>query len=295
MVPSTYDSWLEHYHGELLEDLDARCRTAPDFELFRDLDDDLWAILLSKEFSLYPNLRRALPDLPSPALQEQFTGRSGVELAAQSTRFYRRLKDLYGRHGARPLRESRVLDFGCGWGRLTRYLVRDVAPGNLFGCDPDPEILAVCKQTRVPARLALSEAVPSALPFREKLDLIFAFSVFTHLSEEAHEACLRAIYDGLERSGVLVVTVRPAAYVTDGHVGDDLASDDEAVRALMGDEPTYAFAAPHLKGPFAEGGTFGKAVINLPYIRERWGEMFSLLEVTLQVDDIYQVVVTLQR
>ena len=35
--------------------------------------------------------------------------------------------------------------------------------------------------------------------------------------------------------------------------------------------------------------------MNPSYMRERWGELFSLLDVTLQMDDIYQVVVTLRR
>ena len=44
------------------------------------------------------------------------------------------------------------------------------------------------------------------------------------------------------------------------------------------------------------GGAFGKvAMINLPYIRERWGELFSLLEVAPQISDMHQVVVTLRR
>ena len=36
-------------------------------------------------------------------------------------------------------------------------------------------------------------------------------------------------------------------------------------------------------------------MINLPYIRERWGELFSLLEVAPQISDMHQVVVTLRR
>lgn len=289
---SLYDSWLRHYHDELLEALDARCQhdSEPDYGWFRELSDDLWAILLTKQYSLYPSLRAALPDLPNPDLQRRFNGRSGVELATSSLGFYGRLKDLYARHGAKPLDESRVLDFGCGWGRLTRYLARDVASGNLFGCDPDPAILAVCEQTRVPARLARSEEVPSSLPFRERFDLIYAFSVFTHLSEEAHEKCLRAIHRGLEQSGVLVLTARPPAYITDGLALDGL---DEAVGDLESDEQRYAFA-PHVGQPL-KVGTFGEAVINLPYMRGRWSELFSLRDVSLQLDDMYQVIITLQH
>lgn len=287
--PSAYDSWLRQYHGDLLEALDIRCRdrSTPDYEWFRHLDDDLWAILLSKHYSLFPNLRQALPDLPAPELQRKFNGQSGIRLQARSKRFYGRLKELYDRHGSKPLSESRVLDFGCGWGRLTRYPAKDIAPGNLFGCDPNSEILAVCERTRVPARLTPSEPILSELPFQERFDLIFAHSVFTHLSEEAHEACLKALHPGLERSGVLILTVRPAAFITDG-LADGLG--DEEVDALMSDQPAYAFAPQR-----TFGGAYGDAVINLPYIRERWGELFSVLDVAVQLDEPYQVVVTLRR
>ena len=35
-------------------------------------------------------------------------------------------------------RDSRVLDFGCGWGRVIRFFLKDVAPWNLVGVDIDP-------------------------------------------------------------------------------------------------------------------------------------------------------------
>ena len=49
-----------------------------------------------------------------------------------------------------PARELPVLDFGCGWGRLTRYLARDVAPGRLFGCDPVDVDPRRCRETPRP-------------------------------------------------------------------------------------------------------------------------------------------------
>jgi hypothetical protein len=36
-------------------------------------------------------------------------------------------------------------------------------------------------------------------------------------------------------------------------------------------------------------------VVNIAYVRERWGELFELLEVSLMLDDIDQVVLTLRR
>src|SRR5680860_1739698 len=89
-------------------------------------------------------------------------------------------------YGATDLSGSRVLDFGCGWGRLTRMLAKDLNPGLLYGCDPVESILDVTRESEVPATLARSEFLPETLPFEEKFDLIFSFSVFTHISEKAH-------------------------------------------------------------------------------------------------------------
>ena len=107
-----------------------------------------------------------------------------------------------------------MLDFGCGWGRLTRMLARDVPYERLCGCDPSEEILDVCRRDRVPARLARSAYMPDCVPFDGPFDLAFAFSVFTHLSEPAHERCLDALHAALAPGAILVVTVRPSAYLS---------------------------------------------------------------------------------
>src|SRR5215211_2338012 len=49
-TPGRYDSWLEHFHGDTLGRIDAACRGggAECFALFRHLDVDLWALLLTQ-------------------------------------------------------------------------------------------------------------------------------------------------------------------------------------------------------------------------------------------------------
>ncbi|HTE59569.1 MAG TPA: class I SAM-dependent methyltransferase, partial [Solirubrobacteraceae bacterium] len=209
------DSWLEHLHGDRLDLIEAACEAggAERFALFRDLDADLWALLLTQEFSVYPHIRSLLPTVPDPDLQVLWNGASGVQLAAQGAAFYRKVLERFAQAHAGPLSGARVLDFGCGWGRLTRCFARDVEPGRLFGCDPVQGILDVGAESGVPARLARSEFMPDRLPFDERFDLAFSFSVFTHLSEAAHMCCLRALHAALAPGGLLVVTVRPPEYL----------------------------------------------------------------------------------
>jgi len=189
-----------------------------------------------------------------------------------------------------------VLDFGCGWGRLTRFFARDVAPGSLLGCDPSEEILDICRRHRVPAKLARSEYVPERLPF-EGVDLAFSFSVFTHISERAAETCLRALHQALNPGGLLIVTIRPPAYLElDAKMSGALAELGDPVEALR--EPQYVFVPHPTEGhPQYEGGemTYGESVISLPYIRERWSELYDLVDVKAFTGDIYQVAVTLRK
>ena len=299
--PPRHDAWLEHYWGERLAAIEVACAAGgPErFALFGDLDTDLWALLLTREYLGYPNIRALLPDDPDPALQELWNGTSGVALAAQGAAFYDRLRARFAEHGARDLAQARVLDFGCGWGRLTRFLARDVAPGALYGCDPSQQILDVCRDCRVPAVLARSDNVPERLPFGERFDLAFAFSVFTHLSERAHLASLRALHAALVPGGLLVVTVRPPDYL---RLSPLMAP---ALRAL-GADPDAALRAPrHLfvahpaqdSHPQYDGGemTYGEAVITRAYIEERWSELFEVVGFDLLIADPYQVMVTMRR
>jgi SAM-dependent methyltransferase len=297
------DSWLEHFYGDRLAAIDAGCAEgseADGYASFRDLDDDLWAVLLTQQYELYPHIRTLLPSVPNPEFQELWNGRSGLALACQSRAFYTRLCAAYGRHGERPLADAWVLDFGCGWGRLTRYLARDVTPGRLYGCDPVEGILDVCRANRVPARFAQSEFLPDRLPFDERLDLAFAFSVFTHLSEAAHERCLLALHRSLRPGGILIVTIRPPAYLSScvplRPRLDELGSNVQAALAA----PRYLFV-PHAAEPshpvqHDESQTdYGETVITMAYIRERWCRWFTLLDVGLQLEDPHQVILTMRR
>jgi SAM-dependent methyltransferase len=297
------DSWLEQFHGRRLRRIDAACADGQGeqrYALFRDLDDVAWAVLLSWQYELYPHIRAVLPTMPEPALQEIWNGASGLALASQTTSFYTNLRSLYAKHGARPLSESSVLDFGCGWGRLTRYLLRDVARGRLYGCDPVEGILDICRANGVAANFATTEFLPERLPFDEPFDLAFAYSVFTHLSEAAHEASLRALYESLQPGGILIATIRPPEYLYHCDalrpVVESLGRDPDAALAL----PRYLFV-PHLANPqhpqTMDAGQieYGETVITMSYVRERWSRWFELLEADDQPNDLHQVVLTLRR
>ena len=305
-APARLDEWLEPLFDPELSRIDTAVKSAgvEGYAEFRDLDDDLWSLLLTREYECYPNIRAFLPGHPDPALQTMWNGTSGTTLAAQSVCFYRKLKEMQATYGTGELAETDILDFGCGWGRLTRMLAKDLDPGHLHGCDPVEDILDVSRKTGVPAELARSEFLPETLPFPDasgKFDLVFSFSVFTHISEAAHLASLKAIHDGLKPGGLFVVTVRPPAYI-DFNVHMQPAVDrlgPDRLTELR--KPAYVFVPHNTEGhPQYDNAaddpmSYGETVITLPYIRERWGDMFDLLDVSVLTGDMYQVALTLRK
>ena len=97
---AAHGDWLESVHGEALAAIERACADPDDgrLALFRGLDTDTWALLLTQEHDRYPNIRALLPSVPDPALQTLYNGRSGVPLALQSKDFYERVRTRFAEH-----------------------------------------------------------------------------------------------------------------------------------------------------------------------------------------------------
>ena len=82
-------------------------------------------------------------------------------------------------HGGGP-RGSRLLDWGCGCGRVTRHLL-DKGFDSVAGCDLDSEAISWCRQNLPGAEFFVSPPEPP-LPIEDaSLDVIIGCSVVTHL------------------------------------------------------------------------------------------------------------------
>lgn len=288
---SDLDRWLVPLFGEQLRSIEAKLEGAgPEgWREFRDLDDDLWALLLTLEYDSFPRIVSYLPELPPKEIQEKWNGASGPALAAQSVSFYRKLKQIQNRFGQCALADAKVLDVGCGWGRLTRMLARDVEPGNLYGCDPVDEILQHCREDGVPANLARSEFLPESFPFETSFDLVFAFSVLTHVSERSANSVIGSVARSIAPAGLFVFTVRPISYLEVNPLMAPAAGQSE--------EP-YIFVPHPTEGHFQFDGAemnYGEAIITIPWIERNWSDEFEITDVAVMTADIYQVVVTLRK
>jgi len=99
---------------------------------------------------------------------------------------------------------ARWLDFGCGYGRVIRLLVRLVPPGRIVASDVIEQGAEFCH----------SEFGVAHLPSRSELDslhlgqfdFIYAISVLTHLNEQNSVAFLRLLGESLAPGGIAMFT-----------------------------------------------------------------------------------------
>jgi SAM-dependent methyltransferase len=176
----------------------------------------------------YPALSKLMPRMADAKHQKGWTGTSGMDLFKQSTFFMRLIESNYARFRKDSFENKTFLDFGCGYSRYIRMLYYFTQPDQIWGVDPWDRSLNISKEDGVKANFVLSETVPTWLDVPDKnFDVIFAYSVFTHLSERSTHACLDALLPKMKDDGLLLITVRPVEFwpFIDGVRGTNLAPE----------------------------------------------------------------------
>ena len=101
----------------------------------------------------------------------------------------------------------RVLDFGCGCGRTLRWMLARFPRVEFHGADVDEEAIQWCRANLGTARFIPNRPAPP-LPYADgHFEVIYCFSVFTHLDESMQDAWLAELNRLLSPSGVLLLTV----------------------------------------------------------------------------------------
>ena len=121
----------------------------------------------------YPRLSQLLPKFASIETQLNWTGAHGAVLLGQSLSFVRSVAENYSELSAGCLKNKKILDFGCGYGRLLR--VFNYYSNNIYGIDPWDESIRLCNDAGLTENVNLSEYLPEYLPAPLDFDLAYAF------------------------------------------------------------------------------------------------------------------------
>jgi SAM-dependent methyltransferase len=182
----------------------------------------------------------------------------------------------------------RILDWGCGAGRLTRYLIGETG-SDVTGVDIDPDNIAWCQTAYAGGTFhVVPLRPPTDLP-SGSFDLVFGVSVLTHLQERDQFLWLQELQRVTRPGALLFLSVQgPTQFSYNTfppHLFRKLQQDgymdlcrDGALDEVVSDTEYYR-AAMHSRN----------------YIVQRWGEYFDVLGIADAIAALQDFVVLRRR
>ena len=217
--------------------------------------------------------------IPPAWLIQAFTGAPDtidhIESGKRSADYY---VDLYNRLCGDFGDVERVLDFGCGCGRV---LSRMPSNGNVqyVGVDLREDALQWLRRTMPEGTFVVGPAMPPVDPGARDFDLIYSVSVLTHLTQEQEGAWLDEWHRLLKPGGHVIATFRGEDWV------EQFAYENQkgSIRTDWNDNGGFCYQKHrYWEGIFPEyySGTYH----TVDYVRSTWGKRFEVLEILPAAD-----------
>ena len=200
---------------------------------------------------------------------------------------------------------SKVLDFGCGISRILRYLIEFCSGPQYYASEVVPDFIR-WGQHAFPEATYLPQQNRPPLAMQEgSLEIIYAYSIFTHFEEKLHRLWLSELHRLLQPDGLLILTVHGETILRrcqgEEHVRKELCvvgrNYDDLLRKFYRDG--YVFYKCYEPKHLAKGGIdarkYGIAYISQDYINKNWSNQFQLLEYDKGGDGNWQDYVILKR
>ncbi len=170
----------------------------------------------------------------------------------------------------------RILEFGCGCGRILLHTKELGAKCELHGSDIDATAIAWAKDNIPWAKCGVNDGLPPLKYPDGHFDLIFNHSVFTHLDEKYQDAWLAELHRVAKPGGTLLLTVSgDHPYAELEKSWRDGGHDPSAMRKTL-DTKGILFIEDDIwkGGPFPD---FYHSTFHAPwYVFKHWTKTFEL-------------------
>ena len=197
----------------------------------------------------------------------------------------------------------RVLDFGCGTGRLLRFPCEFGVGVEMIGCEVNPAAVQWLQQNFPCPVHRIKHSFDTSF-LDEPVDLIYAWSIFTHFREQEHHGWLRALADKLNPGGLLLATFKSTEQIKrlrtdDAYRKASLASEQDVHRLEQQAVGGFAFFECYDQSRSADFGIdasgFGQAYVSPEYIRARWRPYGDVIEIGVAAEGWQDIVVLRKR
>ena len=158
----------------------------------------------------------------------------------------------------------RILEWGCGPGRVIRHLKSFLRYGSveLYGTDYNDESITWCRNNIYGIKFFINQTQPPFMSEIISLDCVYAISVFTHLSEAMHFEWIKEIRRVLKLNGLVIMTTH---------------GDSTRDRLLSHEMQLYDLGKIVVRGNVKEGVKWYLAYHPPAFIRDKLLEGFDIL------------------
>jgi SAM-dependent methyltransferase len=205
--------------------------------------------------------------LPTPDLRERVGPQVDADEYVDKGR-YSRDSILAALPAGYSFQGRRVLDFGCGAGRTLRSFLDEAKLGEFWGSDIHGPSIQWVQANLCPPMQAVHHAPVPPLPFDdESFDLVYALSVFTHITDD-WSAWLLELRRILRPDGLLFATFHGATEF------DHATRDFEDARRRPWDDDQIGMLVTN----WMLEREYGAQVFHSEWwLREHWGRAFDVL------------------
>ena len=173
------------------------------------------------------------------------------------------IANLVERNGGKFHKAQRLLDLGCGCGRIARHIPK-MSEAALFGVDYNPRLVKWCDK-HLPGTYTRNKVSPPLLFPDGYFDAIWLLSVFTHLRIETQNLWLAELKRVLRPGGIVVIT-----FHDENHPGLDLVGLSPEVLLQQG---------THIHNDRAEGSNFISTFQTRNFAHSQFEDVFDVCEI----------------
>jgi SAM-dependent methyltransferase len=203
--------------------------------------------------------------VPPPRLRTEVAGTPGLDWFLESGRQQADIiRAAVERHHGRLEELGRMLDFGCGCGRVLRHWAELAGP-EINGSDFNERLAGWCAANLPFVTASVNGLAPPLGYESERFDLVYAVSVFTHLPHDLERSWIEELSRIVEPGGLLLLTTHGDSYA-------DRLDPEERVR--------YDAGEPVVRWPRVAGSNLCTTFHPEAYVRAHLAPDLELLEIT---------------
>jgi SAM-dependent methyltransferase len=127
----------------------------------------------------------------------------GVSLSGESRDYFARLRISHSRRFCSSTPIQRILDFGCGMGHSTTYLVESFPNATVIGVDTSARAIQWAQEHYGRDRVMFT--TPASADRIGRIDLVYSNGTFHHIDPRDREAVVRRIFGWLRPGGLFAL------------------------------------------------------------------------------------------